>query len=384
MGRADTATNVSGISGYTLPFGWQYRPLPNRRVQSTISPPLETDFVSMQLIGWGQSKNGFTIESHQAAMDAQLETSDGTVLAQTNLTPGTSTFLSLEGQPPGEYFVQLRGTEPRFTTYDISGRPVGIQADAFEPDNEMVAAEFLEAGLGSRERTIHRVADVDWFRFELERVGKSQNQISIEYMGPQDNLIGEGILELQIYDSSGTPLGTTSVEDGVQVAKLTGLQPGEYFARVSGANSNTNSYRLRYDLVTTSRLPFVIGKDGYPVTRITNSPAIDDDPLVQEGIVYWALSESDSEYWDLMMFDTTTPNARPQPIAQDVDSRSSDPPLFHVESHYIAWQAHDGQDYEIYLYDGSLIRRLTSDGNDDRNPRLAGQSRLAKPSQLVR
>lgn len=369
-GTVDQATDVREILGYDLPSGWQYRPLPNRRRLSTISPPLETDYIDFSLVGWGQSKNGVTLQPESSALDVLLETIEGTIVTSETAPAGEATFLSLEGYAPGDFRLRVRGIDPEFTTYDVGANRFGIEEDALEPNNTMENPVVLEAGLGSRELTIHRITDEDWFRFELERIGKSQNQLSIENMGPQDNLIGSGQLTLELFDSTGEIVGNTVLEDGVQVTKLTGLPAGEYFARVSGKGQNTNRYRLRYDTVTTARLPFVIGKDGYPVTRITNTAAVDEDPLVQEGIVYWASSESDSDFWDLMMFDTTTPNARPEPIAVAVDSWSSEPPVFHVESNYIVWQAHDGSDYEIFLFDGSIIRKLTDDANDDRNPRV--------------
>jgi hypothetical protein len=369
-GLPDQATQLRGHLTYELPPGWQRHGIPERRGLPSIHPALETDYYALTLDGWGQSKNGITVTPNGAVIQVQLQDGTGNVISQSNLDAGKSHFVSLQHQRPGNYRLRVKGTDSSFATYGLRTQLVGLREDSYEPNNTSTAANRLLAGLGSQEHTIHRVQDEDWFEFQLDRVGKSPNQISIETIGPQDNVIGHGRLSLQLFDATGSYLASASVEDGIRILKLAGLQSGTYYARVGGNGVSTNSYRLRYDLVTTSRLPYVIGQDGYPVTRVTNSPANDDDPLVQHGLLYWALSEAGSNRWSLMRFDSTAPNARPKPIVQNIDSRSSDPPLFHVDGSLVVWQAYDGTDNEIFYFDGEAVQRLTNNTVDDRNPRV--------------
>jgi hypothetical protein len=46
----------------------------------------------------------------------------------------------------------------------------------------------------------------------------------------------------------------------------------------------------------------------------------------------------------------------------------------HVDDSNVVWYGHDGNDYEIFLYDGSITTQLTNNSYDDHLPQIDGSN----------
>lgn len=368
-GLANQATPITRPLQYVLAPGWQQGGIPNRRTLPSISPSLETDYYSIELVGWGQPKNGVEVQPSRLPVEARLEDATGRVLVTRTIAADTKELLSLDDQPPGTYRLRVRGIQAGFSTYELIPNLVGIQADTFEPNASSENATQLGSGLGEQDHTIHRKTDEDWFRFRLENTGRTGNHVSLSVPGNSATFAGTGKLSLSIHDNQGRKIGDATQVDGVSEFRLTGVAAGTYFARVSGGGANTNRYRLSYDLVTASRLPFVIGNDGFPYTNVSNSIAVDDDPLIGDGIIFWVSTGSSPWLSNLYRFSTTIPNSRPEVLARDIELADA----FHADGPRVVWSAFDGNDYEIFYFDGERILQLTDNFLDDRKPRVSGE-----------
>ncbi|NJO44636.1 MAG: S8 family serine peptidase [Oscillatoriales cyanobacterium RM2_1_1] len=66
----------------------------------------------------------------------------------------------------------------------------------------------------------------------------------------------------------------------------------------------------------------------------------------------------------------TAPAGFPQEITQvtDNDTYESNP---QVDGNTVVWSAYDGNDYEIYLYDGETVNQITSNNFDDYDPQVS-------------
>ncbi len=347
---------------YSLPANWPQTGIPDRRQLPSISGHLETDIYQVTLIGWGQSRNGVVISSVGGRIQAEITNTSGTTVRQTTVLGGSQTLLSLEGQPPGSYFIKLRGLDAKQTVYSLTPNLRGIIEDTLEPDSK--SSPRIVFGIGLQDGTIHRTNDEDWYSIKFDRVAKFTNQLQLEYVGDASNVIGTGRLAIELFNAAGVLVGKSDSESEPPLLKLTGLPPGTYSAKISGEGISTNSYRLRYDLNTDARLPYTIQDDGYPYTNVSNSnPLPVDNVLVNSGRVVW-LEQDDLGRSTIFVFDSTLPNARPQVIARDIFLNGA----FHTDGDHVVWSASG----EIFLFDGMQVLQLTQNITDDRNPRVSG------------
>src|SRR5581483_9101345 len=81
--------------------------------------------------------------------------------------------------------------------------------------------------------------DVDWFLFSLAAPAVRGHTLAIQFRH------ASGDLDLELYDAGGTLLRSSATTSDGESISLAGLDAGNYYARVSGYNGQSNpSYSL--------------------------------------------------------------------------------------------------------------------------------------------
>lgn len=119
--------------------------------------------------------------------------------------------------------------------------PTALVADDRYEENDTLATG---ADLGLRYGTTLVSSlvsnDVDWYKFTTRAPGTTADYVQINFA----NIRGD--LDMELYNSSGTLLGTSDGTTNLEKVSLYGLKAGTYYARVFGYNGALNpSYSLR-------------------------------------------------------------------------------------------------------------------------------------------
>jgi hypothetical protein len=105
----------------------------------------------------------------------------------------------------------------------------------------------------------------------------------------------------------------------------------------------------------------------YELLELTDSPYMDYAPKINDaGQVVW--QGGDGTDFEIFLFDGTLI----KPL--ESDSYSDELPNLNNKGH-VVWQGYDGTDYEIFLYDGTNVVKLTANESNDLYPNIndAGQ-----------
>ncbi len=124
-----------------------------------------------------------------------------------------------------------------------------LSPDRFESNNTLASASLLrtagETLAGSLELSDLNIAtatDVDFYQFNTVALGSAANVATITY--PR----GSGNLRLDLLDSAGQVIDSSTSGGGSESVALDGLQAGRYYLKVSGNQADArNEYRLRID-----------------------------------------------------------------------------------------------------------------------------------------
>jgi beta propeller repeat protein len=99
-----------------------------------------------------------------------------------------------------------------------------------------------------------------------------------------------------------------------------------------------------------------------PVQRLTDNAVNDYSPQVSGDKVVW--HGYDGNDWEIFYYDGST-------VIQLTDNESSD--VFpQISGDKVVWAGSDGADDEIFLYDGSTVTQLTDNAHEDGHPRISG------------
>ncbi len=136
------------------------------------------------------------------------------------------------------------------TLYDpgIDLRVDAGPGDVYEPNNTRVAATDLGTmgGWQAWSRLAIGSGDEDWFTFDLSADGASSNFVRIEF------LHSDGNLDLELYDSTLSLVGSSRTTTNDEQISLNGVQAGAYYLRVYGSQGADND---NYDLVLNAPGP---------------------------------------------------------------------------------------------------------------------------------
>lgn len=161
----------------------------------------------------------------------------------------TSEQVSLDGLPAGTYYLVVLGNifDPA-TTYSLTITPPRRFDDSYEQNDTFATAYNLGTLTTTKQISNLIMADGhDWFAFTTTTIGRSTDKIAISSTSTQGNL------DLQLHNSSGTLLRSSSVSTtNTEEISLSGRAAGSYRVHVKGtANPD-------YKLVITLGPPFDI------------------------------------------------------------------------------------------------------------------------------
>jgi hypothetical protein len=153
------------------------------------------------------------------------------------------------GSPPDAY-------EPNDSLADLAWRPIGAPNS---PNLGPVDPLRIIEGL-----TIDRSGNDDWFRFYANSTGSAADYVRIEHPGSD--------LDLDLLDSSGGFIATSSMAGDDDELSLAGLPEDSYYVRVHGRNgATTPGYRLLIDPPANSPPTVTIAAPGAGDVRLVAS-----------------------------------------------------------------------------------------------------------------
>ena len=99
-------------------------------------------------------------------------------------------------------------------------------------------------------------------------------------------------------------------------------------------------------------------------TRLTNNSYYDTAPQVSGEYIVWA--GSDGQDQEIFLYDGTS-------ILQITNNSSNDSSPKNSDSN-VVWRGWDGNDWEIFFYNGSSILQLTNNNHEDQYPQISGSN----------
>ena len=103
--------------------------------------------------------------------------------------------------------------------------------------------------------------------------------------------------------------------------------------------------------------------DGVSQTKLTTNTFVDSDPQVSNvGVVWWGGVFND---FQISLYDIATQNTN----EISTGLRNQFP---QISGANVVWQHFDGNDEEIFFWNGTSVQQLTDNDYDDRNPQISG------------
>ncbi len=170
----------------------------------------------------------------------------------TNLVAGTRYYIGITN-----YTSSSRGAY----TWTIDGPATALADDSYENNDSQATAANLGTLTATTTLSQLVMADSqDWFRFTTVAAGTSANSVSISFQNSAGNL------QLALYNSSGTLVGSSLGTGNSETISLNGLAAGTYSVLVYGNGGALNpSYSLSIN-------PPPAGTTTTPVTAFPNVP----------------------------------------------------------------------------------------------------------------
>jgi len=205
------------------------------------------DWFTFTTTGTGTSSDFVRINftNSQGNLALELYNSAGTRLATANGT-GNSEQISLSGRAAGTYSARVLGnsgaTNPSYSL-TIDPPAAAITDDSYENNDTQGAASSLGTLTTATTVSNLMLADTaDWYSFTMNGAGTSSDFVRINFTNSQGNLA------LELYNSSGTLIGSANGTGNSEQINLTSVAAGTYYVRVLGSSGATNpSYSLTVD-----------------------------------------------------------------------------------------------------------------------------------------
>lgn len=216
----------------------------------TVHQVTDNDWYKFDLQKEGRDGHYITVDFKHSIGDLDLELySDAGVLLRTSSTSRDQERISLAGLSPGLYYFRVLGinsaTQPDYGI-SLSVPLNSINPDSYEVNDQRSAAYKLRAIQGSFEvnsLTIHNNSDEDWFQFQSLSTGTLGHFVGLLYR------TGEGDVDLQLYDSQGSLLDQSNLNDVWELISFSERPAGTYYIRVFSSEGLSNgSYSLGFSL----------------------------------------------------------------------------------------------------------------------------------------
>jgi len=162
--------------------------------------------------------------------------------------------INLNKLEAGNYILEVRNFLNEASNYLLSIESPYItneeQGDSLEDNNTFDNATSIETTEGYKQGglTIHSAEDIDYFSFELEKLGEvgAYAQISLAD--------GSGDLDLYLFNSDEILVNSSASTLQIETISLTDIAPDTYTLAVSGYQNATGSYELSLNLPTGTSL----------------------------------------------------------------------------------------------------------------------------------
>ncbi len=99
----------------------------------------------------------------------------------------------------------------------------------------------------------------------------------------------------------------------------------------------------------------------WQVSKLTDNDLAESNPVISGSNIAWR--GWDGNDWEIFLYDGVS-------TTQITDNNVDDKHMT-MSGDYLSWQADDGNDREIFLYDGTGITQLTDNDHDDHSPRVS-------------
>ena len=121
----------------------------------------------------------------------------------------------------------------------LENRALLVTSDGFETNNTTATATNLGSISSTTTRTasIHNSSDQDFFKFQTLGVGTASNNVVLTISGSSD-------LDIQLLDSAGSVLRSSTGVTSTETIPLNGLPAGVYFVQVYGYSGAVADYSL--------------------------------------------------------------------------------------------------------------------------------------------
>ncbi|MEY3456985.1 MAG: hypothetical protein RL215_142, partial [Planctomycetota bacterium] len=218
------------------------------RSNRTIHNNADFDFYRFAIPAQGSQENFVAISFVHAAgdLDIQLLDASGAVVGS-SLGVTDSERISLANLPVGTYYLQVYGFGGATGTYSARFNLPTRLGDRFESNETRETAKDLGTERDIRDLSIHSNTDQDYFRFTLPAGAGAAHSVTMNI------LQGGGDLDLELYNSAGTLVGSSLGVGSTENISLSGFQPGDYFIHAYGYGGATGNYTLQLTLPTGSQ-----------------------------------------------------------------------------------------------------------------------------------
>jgi hypothetical protein len=171
------------------------------------------------------------------------------------------------------------GTSGGSYTWRIDGPAAGTD-DIFEENDTLATAANLGTLTAQQTWSNLKMADsADWYKFTMSGTGTTANFVQIAFTHSQ------GDLELRLYNSSGTQIGSSEGATNTENISLNGLAAGTYYVQVFGYQGAINP---NYSLTVNPGTGAGGGTGGFQITLRLTGMSASQQAIFQQAANRWA------------------------------------------------------------------------------------------------
>lgn len=216
----------------------------------------DEDWYRFEIKSGGQAGHFAEVSFNHSQGDVELDLLDanGQPLRVSH-TANDVEQISLQGLTAGVYYLKVSGfggaTNRNYRIQIRAPFAGDLLPDRYEPNGSLATATELRnldgklaGSLEIDALSIHAATDVDHFRFTTVAEGTAAHSVSLVATDGGRNL------KLELLDSAGNLLASSSHASAVEVVSLNGLPAAQYSLRISGNSGTRSPYQLSLDTPT--------------------------------------------------------------------------------------------------------------------------------------